>query len=484
MKGSRKSTRAAVYGRESKDKTKSIADQVKLATAEVEQQGWTLAGTYDDGTSASRYARQARKDWDRLLADLDAGVFEVLVVWEVTRADRNLASWVTVLDRCRAAGIRVHVVSDERTFDPRKARDYRDLATAGVDAAYETDRLGERVRRGKAAAAAAGRPAGKITYGYQRRYDPETREPIQEPHPQHAPIVVEIITRVADGEPVKRVADDLTARAVPTPGGGSKSGGWYYSTVRAIAMNVAYIGQVRHNGSETYPAMWPALVPEETFWAAQRIFSARKGVGWRSGRADHLLTGIPVCAKCGETYRGRFDTNLDGRQRYGCRNGCGYVDGAGLEDLVLAYVLGRLGKRDVYRQLRRAGQGADRERAAAQAEADRLRERLEEARESAASADGISYATLAVQERELGAQITAAEQRAERAGVPPAVRELADAGDDMPARWAAMPVAACRDVIRDLVEVRVWPLRGGRNRPTPIGVPVSERVSIEWKGTG
>lgn len=474
-------TRAAVYGRESQANRKSIRDQVDLGAAEVAEQGWTLAGSYDDGTSASRYARQARDGWDKLLADLAAGAFDVLVVWEVTRADRDLESWVTVLNRCRAAGIRVHVIADERTYDPRRARDYRDLATAGVDAAYETDRLGERVRRGKAAAAAAGRPAGKITYGYARRYHPETREPIQEPHPEHAPIVVEIITRVADGEPVKRVADDLTARQVPTPGGGSKSGGWYYSTVRAIAMNVAYIGLVRHNGGDTYPAVWPPLVPDEVFWAAQRIFSARKGVGWRSGRAEHLLTGIPVCAKCGETYRGRFDTHLDGRQRYGCRNGCGYVDGAGLEKEVLAFALGRLARRDVYRQLRRAGQGADRERAAAQAEADRLRERLEEARESAASPDGITYAALAVQERELGAQITAAEQRAERAGVAPAVRKLADAGQALPQVWADMPTAARRDVLRDLVTVTVRPLRGGRNRPTPRGVPVADRVTVTWR---
>lgn len=148
-----------------------------------------------------------------------------------------------------------------------------------------------------------------------------------------------------------------------------------------------------------------------------------------------------------------------------------------LEERVLAYILGRLSRKDVYRKLRRAGQGANRERAAAQAEADRLRERLDEARESAAKPDGISYAALAVQERELGRAIAAADKRADEVGVSPAVRDLVDS-DDMPATWGAMPVAAQRDVARELVTVTV--ARATRGRWTPI----AERVTIAWKGTG
>jgi hypothetical protein len=38
----------------------------------------------------------------------------------------------------------VHVVSDERTLDPRRSRAYRDLANAGVDANHESDKTSER----------------------------------------------------------------------------------------------------------------------------------------------------------------------------------------------------------------------------------------------------------------------------------------------------------------------------------------------------
>ncbi|MPZ26511.1 MAG: hypothetical protein GEV12_08640 [Micromonosporaceae bacterium] len=473
MKGSRK-TRAAVYGRESKGKTKSVTDQITAGLAAIAEQSWQHVGSYDDGTSASRHARKTRPGWDRLRADLVSGAIDVVIVWETARGDRNLTTWVELLELCRTHGVRLHVVSDERTYDPRRARDYKDLANSGVDASYETDRLSERVKRGHAASAVAGRPNGAVPYGFVRRYDPTTRDPIQEEHPDEAPVVREIIGRVADGHPVKRVADDLNGRQVPTRYGGP----WLFSTVRRIAQNPAYIGRRRHNGGhETYPALWPGIVDEETFWAAQRIFQARHGVGWRSARAEHLMTGIGTCTVCGSGYAGRFDARRGGRRRYGCRRGCGYVDGAEYEELILAYVLGRLARQDVYRKLRRAGEGADREVAAARGEAGRLRVRLEEARSSAASPDGISYATLAVQERELGTQIADAERRAELAGLPPAVRALAGAGDALPQLWADMPLAARRDVIRDLVTVTVAPVGQGHK------VPVAGRVSIEWKGT-
>jgi DNA invertase Pin-like site-specific DNA recombinase len=467
--------RAAVYGRESKGKTKSVADQVAVGLATLAEQGWTHAGSYDDLTSASRYARKGRADWARLLADLDAGRLDVVVVWETTRADRKLTSWVELLERCRDRGVRIHVVADERTYDPRRARDYKDLASAGVDASYETDRLGERVARGHLFAARAGRPNGAVPYGYVRTYDPESRDPIQQAHPDEAPVVAEIVARVADGHPVKAVADDLNARAVPTRYGGP----WLFATVRRIAQNPAYIGRRRHNGgADTYPALWPPIVDEERFWAAQRIFAARKGLGWRAGRAEHLLTGVGKCSLCGSGYAGRIDARRGGRRRYGCRRGCGYVDGPDYEDLVLAYVLGRLARPDVHEQLRRAGEGGDQEVIAARAQVAAILARIEAARASAARPDGISYEALAVQERALNDQLTKARRRAQLAGVPPAVRALVDAGEDLVARWEAMPLAARRDVVRDLVSVVVAPVGQGRK------VPVAQRVVIEWKGTG
>ena len=86
-----------------------------------------------------------------------------------------------------------------------------------------------RTLRATAADAASGRPHGLAPYGYRRTYDPLTGKTAgQEPDPATAPVVAEIITRVAGGEPIEAVTRDLNARADPSPRGGQ----WTHATVR------------------------------------------------------------------------------------------------------------------------------------------------------------------------------------------------------------------------------------------------------------
>ena len=46
--------------------------------------------------SASRFATRERKDWARLLADLAAGRFGVLMLWEASRGDRDAPELIDV----------------------------------------------------------------------------------------------------------------------------------------------------------------------------------------------------------------------------------------------------------------------------------------------------------------------------------------------------------------------------------------------------
>lgn len=473
--------RAGVYARQSHGSTKSIGEQDAACVADIEAQGWRVVQHYADTTSASRYARQGRPGHGQLLADIEAGKLDVVVVWEPSRGDRTLATWAAFLELCRERGVLIRVTDHHTTYDMTRPRDWRTLAEDGVDSGYESEKIRQRVLRATKATAQAGRPSGgTVPYGYRRRYHPVTRElEAQEPHPQHAPIVAEIVSRIADGQTIAAVTADLNARKVPPPGAvnGAKPGSkrWYPARVRDIACNELYVGVRRHNG-DRYPAVWPAIVDPERFWAAKRVLDSRAGQGWRSARAEHLLTSVVHCGVCGSGLAGaRFRDRLG--DRYGCRaKGCVYVPADELEELVLAYVLGRLARRDVYRQLRRAGQDADRELSAARADAAALRARLGEWQQAARRGE-VTPDSFAEIERGLRADIAAADQRAERAGVPPAVRALAGAGEELPARWAAMPLAAQRDVVGALVSVTVG--RGRRG----VRVPVAERVSIEWKGT-
>lgn len=439
--------RAGVYGRQSRGKAKSIADQLTAGEEVCEENGWQLAETYQDGTSASRYARKGRDDWQRCLADIEAGQLTILVLWESSRGDRTLTTWSAMLDLCRDKGVRIYVISHERLYDPRKPRDWKSLAEDGIASASESDLLSLRVRRGQSSSAKAGRPShGKTPTGYRRTYDPATGAPVgQVPDEQWAPIVREIIESVARGVPISALERDFNQRGVPTIGGAKK---WYRQRFGDIARNVAYIGVRLYNGQQT-PGDWEPLVSNETFYAAQRVLDDPSRSTVKPGRQAHLLTYLATAAPCGGPLC------ATGRHRYRCYDdGCVTVVIAETDALVTDVVVGWLSRPEVHRRLRREGEQHDAEQAAAAAEAEALRQRLTEWRQSAIRGE-TSPESLAVIEAELSRQIRVLEATAEPVALAPALAQLVEPGADVRARWLAMPVQARRSVLRSIVEIKV-----------------------------
>jgi site-specific DNA recombinase len=125
---------AALYHRVSTT-DQSTARQHDENLAACERYGWQPVEYDDPGLSASRFAGRKgganRKDYGRLLADLAAGQLGVLIFWEASRGDRQLAGWATLLDACRRHGVLIHVTSEDYTYDVTKARDWKALAEAG-----------------------------------------------------------------------------------------------------------------------------------------------------------------------------------------------------------------------------------------------------------------------------------------------------------------------------------------------------------------
>jgi site-specific DNA recombinase len=58
----------------------------------AERKGWTIAGSYvDDDVSA--WSGKRRPQYERLLADLEAGEIDGLLVYDLDRLHRSRASW-------------------------------------------------------------------------------------------------------------------------------------------------------------------------------------------------------------------------------------------------------------------------------------------------------------------------------------------------------------------------------------------------------
>ena len=464
----RPGVRAGVYERVSRlatardrkeiERARSIEEQNKANGDECARHGWEITAHYEDpGLSASRFATRDRPEYRRLLADINAGKLDVVVLWESSRGDRELAGWAQFLNACRESHTGIYITTHGRLYDMANGRDWRNLAEDGVDSGYESEKTSIRVRRTVAAKMQAGEPFGHCPYGYEREYHPRTRELIaQRPSTEpagpgdnrmtKAEIVLYIFLSIAKGIPVNQIRRWLNEQGIPAPEGGE----WGRSVIQRIASNPVYIGKRRwrrHDG--LLDGNWPPIVDEETFWAVQRILSDPRRKTTRPGGVRHMLSFFATCGGCGRQLTAAGPDKKNNAVTYRCPSGCVHIREDWLDDYISMAVVERLSRPDTY-PLTVAT--SDKESVTARAEAAELRARLDEHADLAAEGEitPISFARI---ERILLAKIADAERRATLAAVPPVLRDVAGGPyEQVEAKWNGLPVAARKELCRVLFE--------------------------------
>jgi DNA invertase Pin-like site-specific DNA recombinase len=480
---------AVDYSRVSDDSkrrdARSVTEQAKDNLADIRRNGWRHADSYSDNdVSASRFGTQERPDWNRLRADLDndSKVFDVIVLWETSRGDRTADTWLQFLSACRKRGTLIHVTSHSTTYDVRKPRQWKILATDGIDNAYASEETSLRVKRDMKASAEAGRPHGSAPYGYRRVYDAETGVmETQVPEEPAAGIVREIISRVAEGEAVSAITKSLNRRGIPSPRGKQ----WACYPVRRIATNRAYIAQRIWPGERApLPGIWePIIDPPDVFWDAQAVLEARHNPATRSGRASHLLSWLAICGKCGQRLvykgnaRGPASRGTAVRPVYSCPAGCAAMIAEWLDTYVTTRIITRLSHPDLFGQLTAGGND---EAAHARATAAELRSRHAEAAQSAARGT-LSITALEAIENVLLPDIEAADRKVAALTVPPLIRGIVGHPRDQVAEeWAGMPIAAQRDISRVLLEhIKLMPAVGAARSGHAFD---PDRIQMRWTG--
>lgn len=463
--------RAGVYDRVSQDRRKgrSVAEQGEANRVACAEEDWQIIVEYEDNDrSASRHARKPRENWPLLLADLEAGRFDVLVLWESSRGDRELETWARMLSTCRRLGVLIHITNDERTYDVRRPRDWKDLAGAGVDSEYESEMTSQRIRRTTASQAAKGAPHGRVPYGYKRVYDPETGELVaQVIRDDQAERMREAARRVLAGETPHAIAEDFNTRGVPSP---SPAGGpWWYGSVKRMLVNPIYIGKRTHHGNR-HNAQWPPILDDLTHHQliAKLTDPARKTA--RETAIRHLLSGLAKCGVCG----GRTTVFTQGTTRklaYTCAaKHCMSIHKKPAERTVERAVVKWLAQPDALALLT-AGDDGDAVKAA-RTELAKLRSELEQL--YAEREQGLSIAGLARLEAPLLAKIEDAERRARPRPVPAVLVDLAR--PDIAEVWPDVPFHAKREAIDLLVEIRVR-----RADPKAPRVFDPRRIRFRWK---
>jgi site-specific DNA recombinase len=293
-----KGRRAGIYVRISQDREGrevGIKRQEEDCRALAERNGWEVVEVYSDN-DASATSGKRRKDWERLLKDLDAGTVNAVLAYSSSRMYRRLANLAPLLELAKTKGIQISTVaSGEINLDTADGRMLANILTS-VDQA-EVEKMGERIARDKLQARDEGRyhGGGRRPYGY--RHDPENGLTIDE---TQAAIVREAAQRVIAGETVNRVAVDLNTRGVVTSGGLR----WRPAHLRRLLISPFHAGIVAHDGSELGPGEWPAILTTDEHRILVARLAGKSETGERLGARKNVLSGLVSCAKCGSRMYG------------------------------------------------------------------------------------------------------------------------------------------------------------------------------------
>ncbi len=311
-----KPLRAAIYLRISKDEagdTLGVRRQEKICRDLGDRLGWGVGQVFvDNDTSATRKGVK-RPGYIALTKALRAGEVDgVLVVAQdrLVRRIRELEDLVDLLDE--------HAVPVESAhggrIDLTSATGRGQARMAGVWASMEAEKMSERIRDKHAELAEKGLPqGGRRIYGYEADH--------VTPHPDEAPVVADMVRRLARGESLSSVARDLNEKGVTTSTGKQ----WSISQVKRIATNPRYIGRRTRGGRGTArvdvgKAVWPPLVDEAT-WRRANVLLTDPARADRRAPRKFLLSGGLIRCHCGGAMVGRTQTERSGKALiYQCRD--------------------------------------------------------------------------------------------------------------------------------------------------------------------
>ena len=242
--------RAAIYARVSRDEDKdkreertdseSVRRQVDGGSAFVESKRWDLVETYrDNGVSGA--LTTGRPEFQRMLADARAGVFDALVIFDLDRFSRNAHKGMEALNELLDLGVEVWDFStgEQVTLDSFES----EMTVTMKLQLAQLSRM-EKQKHSRAAAhkyARDGVWVGSAPFGYE--IVGEKKQKRLKPKADEAAVVVEIYTRAANGEGYRSIAEALNTRRVPAPRAQlGRPSGWSMMTVLDILKREIYRG--------------------------------------------------------------------------------------------------------------------------------------------------------------------------------------------------------------------------------------------------
>jgi site-specific DNA recombinase len=330
--------------------------QEQIRRNQTEGEVWIDTGfVYQDELTGSVVMN--RPDIKRLVSDIAAGKFDMVLMKSIKRLGRDTLGLLTLKRFLDDHGVELVGLQDGY----RSSRDMELIFLIHADRAQaEREDLAKNVRNAMRQRAQQGRwTCGKVPFGYRRK----TRHELEH-HPETAPVIHEIFRLRRAGWSLDRITRFLNESHIPAPNWWEAVGrlpkleelhtvderyakkhaackrlvearkGWHFKTVTNILENTAYYGELRYNRrfwktlssqggkkvlqtrdkSEVIVVPCPPLMDREEWAAAQNKLRV---VSRSTARHVYLLSGILTCEHCGGPMSGGGTGHNKARPYYG-----------------------------------------------------------------------------------------------------------------------------------------------------------------------
>jgi len=319
--------RCAVYTRKSTDEGldqefNSLDAQREAGEAYITSQkaeGWVCVPEhYDDGGFTG--GNMERPALHRLLADIEAGKIDCVVVYKVDRLSRSLLDFARVMAVFDERKIAFCAVTQQFNTSTPMGRLVLNVLLSFAQ--FEREIIGERIRDKLAAQCRRGKwTGGAPVLGYD--VDRSERSPKLVVNSQEAARVRAIFELYEKVGSLLLVVDELEERGWKTKVWVTKSGKnrgdvpFDRGNLYGLLKNPIYIGKIKHK-KNLYDGEHEAIVDCDLFHRVQKQMqlNGRTGGSAVRNRYGYLLRGLLQCKACGHTMVHTFTSRGDNRYRY------------------------------------------------------------------------------------------------------------------------------------------------------------------------
>ena len=288
-----------IYARFSSDhqREESIEGQIRICKEYAKKKGITIINEYVDRAISGKTDK--RPSFQKMIADSDTKLFQVVIVYALDRFARNSKQSAIYENMLNLNGVQLHSATENISGAPSSI--ILKAVLQGV-AEYYSAELATKITRGMTENALKGKwTSGTTPFGYVR-----DKEKHLQPNPVTASYVHDIFAMFVDGQRFVDIADYLNTRGIKTAVGGKFNKGSFHR----LLTNRIYIGEYAWKDVKLEDAV-PPLISQDLFNKAQKLLEVRKTTMNSTCHYtdNYLLSARIFCAHCGGPLNGMCGTS-------------------------------------------------------------------------------------------------------------------------------------------------------------------------------